>query len=46
MKICELRVEKDWSFNQIGREFAISPQRTQEILKRDLDKYLKGRKSN
>ena len=45
MKICQLRLEKDMTIYQLADNFGITPQRVQQILERDLEKYIKSQKS-
>lgn len=44
MKICQLRLEKDMTIYQLADNFGITPQRVQQILERDLEKYIKSQK--
>ena len=44
MKLCQLRMDKDMTIYQLADYFAIPPQRVQQILERDLDKFIKNRK--
>ncbi len=46
LKVCELRYKKDMTLNQLADYFGLSKQRVQQILERDLDKYIKLNKRN